>query len=202
VTFQLVGGGNIPNDGSPHKTTVFRQDLPCALSYIAMPSLVSFAYLQAKVQNPSDGATLLPGTANIFRDDVFVGTTDLENVAPGQDFQLNLGIDEGIVIDRQLVERQVDKKFLGSNRRIVYAYRLKLRNLQPQAITLKLSEQVPHSRNEKIKVKLLKTNPGIAIGELGRLDWVINLESQQQSEVNYQFVIEHPEEGAVLGLEI
>ncbi len=202
VTFQLAGGGNIPNDGSPHKATIFRQELPCQLNYIAMPSLVSFTYLRARVQNPNEGATLLPGIANIFRDEIFVGTTKLKNIAPGQDFQLNLGIDESITIDRQLVERQVEKKLLGSNRRIVYAYRMQLHNLQSQAVKLQLADRIPHSRSEKIKIKLLKTNPANAVGELGRINWELDLAAQQQLEVYYQFSIEHPEDGSVLGLEI
>jgi uncharacterized protein (TIGR02231 family) len=202
VIFQLAGGGNIPNDGSPHKATIFRQELPCQLNYIAMPILVGFTYLRARVQNPSEGATLLPGNANIFRDEMFVGTTNLENIAPGQDFQLNLGIDESISIDRQLVERQVEKKFLGNNRRIVYAFRLQLHNLQSQAVKLQLADRIPHSRSEKIKIKLLKTNPANSLGELGRLNWELDMAAQQKLEVYYQFSIEHPEDGSVLGLDI
>jgi uncharacterized protein (TIGR02231 family) len=73
--------------------------------------------------------TLLPGKANIFRDNIFVGTTQLENIAPGQEFKLNLGIDEGLKIERDLVERQVDKKLIGNQRRITYSYRLIITNL-------------------------------------------------------------------------
>lgn len=123
VTFQLAGGGNIPTDGNPHKVTILQDRFPCKLTYIAMPSEVSFAYLQARAKNHAEGATLLSGKANIFRDEMFVGTTNLANISPGEEFKLNLGIDEGMKIDRELIERQVDKKFLGSNRRITCAYR-------------------------------------------------------------------------------
>ncbi|MBU7585925.1 MAG: mucoidy inhibitor MuiA family protein, partial [Nostoc sp. TH1S01] len=104
VTFKLNGSGNIPSDGAPHKTTIFNDDYPCVFNYVAMPRLVSFAYLQAHVQNSSDGATLLPGKANIFRDSIFVGATQLQNIAPGQEFVLNLGIDENLKIERNLVQ--------------------------------------------------------------------------------------------------
>ena len=80
--------------------------------------------MQAIVTNPMTGATLLPGQANIFRDNTFVGTMQLENVSPGEQFKLNLGIDEGLKIERQLVERQVDKKLIGNQRRTSYGYRL------------------------------------------------------------------------------
>ncbi len=202
VNFQIVGGGNIPNDGTPYKTTIYRNELPIELVHIAMPKIVSFPYLQAKIRNPSDGVTLLSGRANIFRDGMFVGTSDLKNIAPNQEFKLNLGIDERIRIDRELVERLADKKFLGGNRRVTYAYRIKVENLQAQPVTLEISEQIPHSRNEKIKVKLLKSSPETPLRELGRIDWPLALAADQKLEVYYQFSIEHPEDIQIVGLNI
>jgi uncharacterized protein (TIGR02231 family) len=202
VTFQLGGSGNIPSDGNPHKATIFNDDLPCQFEYIAMPKLVSFAYLQAKATNRTDGAVLLPGKANIFRDDVFVGTSKLENIASGQEFKLNLGIDEGIKIDRQLSERQVDKTFLAGNRRITYAYRIEITNLLNNGNRIQINDQIPHSRNEQVKVKILKISPQIQPGELGRLAWELNLPANGRMELNYQFSIEHPEGVKVQGLDV
>lgn len=202
VTFHCSGGNNIPSDGSPHKITIFNDNYPCQFQYIAMPRLVSFAYLQAKVTNSSTGATLLPGTANIFRDNMFVGTTQLENIAPNQEFELNLGIDEGLKIERDLVERQVDKKLLGSQRRVTYAYRLKVINLLERAANLKITEQLPVSRNEQIKVRLNRSNPQIQLGEMGVLEWAIALLPQSQQELSYQFTVEHPPDITIIGLDV
>ncbi len=73
VSFQVGGNTNIPSDGTPHKVTIFSENYAFKPEYIAIPRLVSFAYLQAVVLN-----------------------------------KLNLGIDEGLKIDRELVERQVE----------------------------------------------------------------------------------------------
>ncbi|MCJ8279026.1 MAG: DUF4139 domain-containing protein, partial [Rivularia sp. ALOHA_DT_140] len=202
VTFNLDNSGNIPSDGEPHKTTIFQDDYPCKFSYIAMPRLVSFAYLQAKVINHPNGATLLPGKANIFRDNIFVGTSELENTVPGEEFKLNLGIDEGVKIKRDLVEREVDKKFIGKLRKITYAYRLQISNLLDTEAKLELVEQLPISRNEQIKVRLNRTNPQIQLGEMGILQWNLNLPSQEKLEIYYQFTIEHPPQLLVVGLDI
>lgn len=202
VAFEVGGNNNIPSDGSPHKITVFQENYPCRFEYIAIPRLVSFAYLQAVVTNPATGATLLPGKANIFRDNTFVGTTQLDNIAPNQEFKLNLGIDEGLKIERHLVERQVEKKLIGNQRRTSYAYRLSIANLREIPTTLILREQLPVSRNEQIKVRLTLTNPKIQAGEMGLLEWSIELGPQAQQEVYYQFVVEHPPELMVTGLDI
>ncbi|MBK1988059.1 mucoidy inhibitor MuiA family protein [Sphaerospermopsis aphanizomenoides BCCUSP55] len=202
VTFKLNSGGNIPSDGAPHKTTIFQDDFPCKFNYVGMPRLVSFAYLQANVKNSSDGAVLLPGKANIFRDTIFVGATQLENIAPGQEFKINLGIDEGLKIERDLVERQVDKKLMSSQRRVTYAYRVVITNLLNKEASLKLTDQLPVSRNEQIKVRLTRSNPQIQLSEIGILEWDIVLAAQEKQEVYYQFTVEHPPELTVLGLDI
>lgn len=194
VTFQISGGGNIPSDGSPHQVTIFEDKYPSNFQYIAIPRLVSFAYLEAIVANPATGVTLLPGVANIFRDYTFVGTTQLDNIAPGQEFRINLGIDEGLKIERDLVERQVDKKLFGDRRRITFAYRLKITNLLAQTNQLKLTEQLPVSRDEKIKVRWLQSNPKIEPKEMGILEWDLIIAPNSKQEIFYQFIVEYPPE--------
>ncbi|MBF2014518.1 MAG: mucoidy inhibitor MuiA family protein [Rivularia sp. T60_A2020_040] len=202
VTFNLDGSGNIPSDGAPHKTTIFQDDYPCNFGYIAMPRLVSFAYLQANVKNNSQGTTLLPGKVNIFRDRIFVGVSDLQNIVPGEEFKLNLGIDEGLKIERDLVEREVDKKFIGNISKITYGYRLKVSNLLDSEAKLELIEQLPVSRNEQIKVRLNRTNPQIQPGEMGILKWNLTLAPQDKQEIYYQFTVEYPPQLTVMGLDI
>ncbi|MEG4506609.1 mucoidy inhibitor MuiA family protein [Microcoleus sp. F6_B4] len=202
VSFQVGGNTKIPSDGTPHKVTIFSENYSFKPEYIAVPRLVSFAYLQAVVVNPLTGATLLPGKANIFRDNTFVGTVKLDNVSPGEEVKLNLGIDEGLKIERELVERQVDKKLIGQQRRMSYAYRLNVTNLHQVQVYLTLKEQLPVSRNEQIKVRSTLTNPKIVAGEMGLLEWIMSLPPQAKQELYYQFVVEHPPDLAVTGLDI
>lgn len=202
VTFAIDGNNNIPGDGSFHKITIFNDDYPSQLKHVAIPKLVSFAYLQAAVTNPPDGATLLPGQVNLFRDNAFVGTTTLEHVAPSQEFRLNLGIDEGLKITRDLIERKVDKQLIGGQRRITYAYRLVVINLRDQEATLTLTEQLPVSRSEQIKVRLNRTSPQIQLAEMGVLEWLLNLEPKGKQELSYQFTVEHSPVLTLTGLDV
>jgi uncharacterized protein (TIGR02231 family) len=202
VTFEVRSASTIKSDGVPHKTIIFNADYPCRAEYSAIPRLVSSAYLQSAIANPLTGVTLLPGKANIFRDNTFVGTTELENIAPGQEFTLNLGIDEGVKIERELVERQVDNQLIGNQCRTTYAYRLIITNLREHQVELKLTEQLPVSRNEQITVRLTSSNPQIYSSELGTLQWSFTLPPLAQHDVYYQFTVEHPPELTVVGLEI
>ncbi len=172
------------------------------MEYVAIPRLVSFVYLQAVITNPATGVTLLPGKGNILREQTFVGTTSLANIAPSQEFTLNLGIDQGWKIERNLVQRQVDKKLIGNNKRVTYSYRLTVNNLQAGESSLKLTEQLPVSRDEQIKVRLVQTEPKIKLGEMGVLEWNLTLAEGDKQEINYQFTLEYPPEVSIDGLDI
>ena len=202
VTLEASSRNNIPSDGATHKATIFNEDYPSRAEYIAIPRLMSLAHLQTTITNPLTGVTLLPGKANIFRDNTFIGTTELEKIAPGQEFQLNLGIDEGLKIDRVLVERQVDKKLIGNYRRTTYAYRLVITNYVEYDAQLTLTEQLPLSRNDQIKIRLTRSTPQIQVGEMGKLEWSLTLPPQSKQELYYQFTVEHPPELTVVGLDI
>lgn len=202
VSFSVGGNSDIPSDGNPHTVTLTFEDYPADCQFIAIPSRISFAYLQTTVHNPADGVTLLPGKANIFRDRTFVGTTQLGHIAPGQNFQVDLGIDEGLGIERELIERQVDKKLMSGQRRITFAYRLVVTNFLEQVAQLKLIEQLPISRDERLKVRLTQSQPKIESGELGQLEWTLTLTSQQPQVIEYQFTLEHPPTESVIGLDV
>jgi hypothetical protein len=49
---------------------------------------------------------------------------------------------------------------------------------------------------------LTLTNPKIVAGEMGLLEWIMSLPPQAKQELYYQFVIEHPPDLAVIGLDI
>src|SRR5919199_2877327 len=202
VTYRVSRTTYIPSDGIAHKTTICNEDYPCRAEYIVLPRVASLAYLQATITNPLTGVTLLAGKANLFLDNTFVGTTQLNNIVPGQEFKLNLGSDEGIVIQRELVERQVDQKPIGNQRLSTYAYRLVITNFRECEAKLKLTEQLPVSRHEQVKVRLTLSNPDIEVGEMGMLEWLLTLPALSGQELYYQFAIEHPPEFTIVGLDI
>lgn len=202
ITFKINGASHIPSDGLPYKTTIFQDNYPCRLEYVGIPRLVNFAYLQVYVKNVYHDVTLLPGKANIFCNSVFVGTTDLENVHPGQEFILNLGVEANVKIERHLVEMQVDKKPINNQNSLTYVYRLLITNLLDQSIKLQLAEQIPVSQNEQIHVLLVNSNPELIQENKGVLNWFLNIPPGEKQDIYYQFLIEYPSEATVVGLNI
>jgi uncharacterized protein (TIGR02231 family) len=200
VTFKVGRPTTVPGDGSPCKTTVATLPLPPRLDYLTAPRLVSQAYRRATVTNDSE-YVLLPGKANIFHEGEYVGTTSLKNVAPGQEFEVFLGVDERISVERELVKREVDKKLLGNVRRNRYAYKITVRNHRHREEKVTVFDQSPVSSHENIKVKVEQMEPEPAEKtELGILEWELNLEPNEEQVIRFDFTIEHPRDMQVMGL--
>ena len=200
VTFRLPQTATIPADGEPHKVTVAIAHLDPKLDFISVPKLAEFAYRRAKVKNASD-LMLLPGKAALFVEGDFIGGTPLKLIAPGEEFDLYLGVDDRIYVKRELKAREVDKKFLQDKRRVQYSYEIELRNLRPDKIALEIHDQLPVPRHESIKVKLESADPKPAEqSEMNELTWKLTLEPNARQIVRFDFSVEHPRDIQVAGL--
>jgi len=200
VTFRLPQAATIPADGEPHKVTVAVARLDPKLDYISVPKLAEFAYRRAKVKNVSD-LMLLPGRAALFVEGDFIGSAPLKLIAPGEEFDLYLGVDDRVYVRRELKAREVDKKFLQDKRKVQYGYAIELRNLRPDTIALEIHDQLPVSRHESIKVKLESSDPKPAEqSELSELTWKLTLEPNAKQIVRFDFSVEHPRDIQVAGL--
>eukprot|EP01031_Cornospumella_fuschlensis_P017616 gene17616-biopygen14861 len=73
---------------------------------------------------------------------------------------LALGVDEGIALQRKLVNRFAeDTGLTNGGRRVTYEFLLSVQNNKKTAERVVLHDQLPLSRNEKIVVKHLSPDP-------------------------------------------
>jgi uncharacterized protein (TIGR02231 family) len=199
VTFRMARKTSIPSDRTPHRAQIAELELPATLDYITAPIEAEQAYLRAKIQNNS-GFVLLPGKANLFHGDEYVGTTELEDTA-SKEFELQMGVDERVSVTRELVSRDVSKAFIGNTRKTQYAYRIRIANQLERASRITVLDQIPHSRHEEIKVKLLDATPKVAEQtDLSELHWRLMLEPGRAQDIQFSFSIEFPKQMRVLGL--
>src|SRR6266700_3118652 len=190
----------VPADGNPHKTTIARFDLDAEVDHLAVPVLAPEAYLRATVTNGSP-LLLLAGPARIFHDGQFAGETQLETVATGEEFELQLGVDEQIRIERKLRRRATSKAVLGGTRTVDIAYETTVRSHRAGPTRISVRDHIPVSTDGKIKVTLRETVPNPAEHtDLGELTWDLSLEAGQSATIRHRFTIEHPAQVAVAGL--
>jgi uncharacterized protein (TIGR02231 family) len=200
VTFKLAQTVTIPSDGTPHKVSVSTVDLKPRLDYISVPKLAEVAYRRAKVSNQSE-YLFLPGEANLFVEGDFVGSLNLKRVAPSEEFDLSLGVDDRVFVKRELKARTVDKTFIGDRRRLRVGYEVELRNLRAAKADVEVHDQFPVGRHEQIKVKLESADPKPSEqSELNELTWKLTLGPNEKRFLRFDFTIEYPVSMTIEGL--
>jgi len=202
VTFRVGRPVAIPSDGSPHKTLITNLDMDAKLDYVTVPKIAEEAYLRAKITNTSE-SILLPGPASIFHDDEFVGTTALETVVPHEEFEVQLGVDDRVKVERKLTERTVAKTFIGNTRKSLYAYTISVTNNLPWPAGVTIEDQYPVSRNEQIKSTLQSVAPQpTEQGDMNLLKWITEIAPAQKQDFNFSFQIEQPRDMKIRGIEV
>ena len=156
LTYQLAGRADIPGANEPRKVTIAVFSLKPVLDYVTAPKVEQVCYRRATVKNDSP-YSLLPGNAQLFEGDEYLGATRLEFVAPGQEFELALGADERLRVERKLAARDVDKTFIGDRRRIRYAYTIEVENLREAQQTVLVRDQLPVPRDELAYIRSVAT---------------------------------------------
>jgi uncharacterized protein (TIGR02231 family) len=189
----------VPGDGGPHKTLVAQFDADTILDYLTVPVLAQEAYLRATVTNGP--LLLLPGQARIFHGSQFVGETYLDSVAPGEEFEVQLGVDDQIKVERKLRRRATSKAVLGSTRTIDIAYEITVENHRDRKATVSVRDHIPVSTDGDIKVKPRETAPAPdSTDDLGELIWTLTLPPGESSAIRHRFTVEHPAQTDVTGL--
>lgn len=202
LLFRVGRSVDIPSDNSPHKTTIARDNLPCAFDYVSAPVTEEHTHLRATITNTTE-RVLLKGNASIFLSGEYVGTTLVKMTAPGEQFKIFLGIDDDIKVKREPIERAVDKGNLLQNdiRRITYGYRITIHNYaaHPRRIVVRDHLPVPQHERVKVKVQGILPAPSKRTG-LELLTWRFTLPADGEQKIEYRFVVEHPQGMKVLGL--
>ena len=202
LIFRAGRSVDIPSDNSPHKTTIARDNLPCAFDYVSAPLIDEQVHLRASIENTTE-RVLLSGDASIFLSSEYVGTTKVKTTAPVEKFKIFLGIDDSIKVKRELVERNVEKgnALQGNIRRITYAYRITVHNYANAPRKVVIRDHLPVSQHERVKVKVQNVQP--APTERTKLElntWQFSLAAEGEQKIEYRFVVEHPQDMRVIGL--
>lgn len=207
VSYQMPGKVTVKSDGTEHKLPISAQVLKAAFSYSTYPRVNSLAYLGTRVTNDKD-LQLLGGAVNIFLDGDYVGKSNIQNVGPGEEFDLFLGIDESVKVERKLLEKKVDDTLIGgiasSTIKTIYKYKVTLENYKNKAIDLIVYEATPVSENDRIKTKIsdvsLEPKEKDWNNRKGVWRWELSINPKEKKEIGYSFVIEHPRDMQVEGL--
>lgn len=207
VVYKVKRKASIKSDGTEYKVPVSSQLLSAQFEYAATPKLSNYAYLMSKVKNSKDGQ-LLPGAVNIFLEGDFVATSSIPKaIGSEEEFDLYLGIDEGITLKRQKIEEKTDETLLAGipsrTKSISFKYKLITENYKSKKIKVNLYDQIPVSENDQILVKNVKFSQEPKIKDYldrkGVMRWEFELEPKASKDLVISYIIEFPRNMQVEG---
>ncbi|MFW9990691.1 MAG: mucoidy inhibitor MuiA family protein [Candidatus Odinarchaeota archaeon] len=193
---------DLQSDGKPKKFLVAREKVKLEKSYYTFPANVQSVFQRGKVVNTTS-MIFLPGEMNIFVGAEFAGKTSISKMLPNQSFTISLGESSSIKVLRKLKSKDVDKKGLkGKTRKHEITYTITLLNLSENQVQVTVVDSIPHPEHEDIKVTLIESLPEIKLGDLGKLEWKIDLPKlanevpilEMEPQITYTFTLEYPRE--------
>jgi len=202
TTFVINTKNTIPSDNSNHKVTIAIDNLPIDFSYTSIPKILPKVYVKGKAANKND-YPLLEGEINIFVDNDFVNRTFLNTIVPTDTLELALGIDESIKCEKILKNKFVETKGLfNGSKMITYDYEIKITNNRKTAEDISVYDQLPITRNEKIKTELLiPKDLEEKLNDKKELKWDLKLNAGESKIIPLKFTVEFPNNISVYGLE-
>ncbi|TWT43410.1 mucoidy inhibitor MuiA family protein [Botrimarina hoheduenensis] len=200
VVYRLANRMSLPSRSDKQLIPIVALPLEAEFYRVAAPVLTSYVYEEARLVN-STKSVLLAGPAATFLGDRFVGRGEVPSIAIGEGFTVGLGIDESLRASRELVDKS--DRVQGGNRVARFDYRLTIDNFGDKPVEVRLSDRLPTSDTDAVKVTLVSAKPGMntpgepSVSEPtkeGFLNWVLGVApgvGDDATLVEYTLQVEH-----------
>ncbi|MDR6300213.1 mucoidy inhibitor MuiA family protein [Mesonia maritima] len=191
--FTIEKAYSIPSQAENTVVTIKNFKIPAEYEYYSAPLLKSAVYLTATMKE-WENFDLLPGDANIYFQNSFVGNTFLQTQEIDKDLKLSLGVDPSIVVERKQVNNKKDKSFFGGTRILNRNYEITLKNNKNTAVEVHLEDRIPISQNDEIKVEEREYGKASYNEKTGILSWDVKLSAKESQTKTFSYEIRHPKE--------
>ncbi|MBV6441304.1 MAG: hypothetical protein EPGJADBJ_02987 [Saprospiraceae bacterium] len=199
ANFDLPKLQDIIANGKDNVIIVEERDIPAAYEYHTVPKLEPSVFLLAKITDYGK-YNLLPGTANLFFQDTYVGQAWVNPQVAADTLLLSLGRDEQIAIKRiqpqDLTER---KKIFGSTIKETYTYEISIKNNKSAPITVDVLDQIPISKQKDIEVELEDRGSAQYDADPGKLEWQVLVPAGQTKKLRFTYSVKYPK-GQAIGM--
>lgn len=190
---------SIPSDNKSHIIELQSLSIPANYKYYAVPKLDNNAFLVAYLSGWNN-YNLLPGSANIYFENSYVGQSYINPFTSKDTLTISMGRDPSISITKQTIKDFTEDKFLSSDIERTFAYEIKIKNNKTTPIDVLIEDQIPISKNEEIKIRLIDADGGTYIKDEGKIKWNIQLNSSQSTTKKLIYSVRYPKDKKISNL--
>lgn len=193
VEFEINLKYTVPSDGKGHVIALQSEQLKTKYNYLIIPKLEQSAFLIARITD-WEKINLLPGNANIYFNNTYVGKTYLNPLTLSDTLSVSMGRDRSIEVKRELLADKSTDKILNAKAHKTMSYTIDVRNTKAIGIEIILKDQVPLSSDDDVKVEVLEQSAAQLNEDTGILTWRETLASKQKKTWTFGFEVSYPKD--------
>ena len=191
VEFDIKDPYTVPTNGKLYDIHIADYKLDARFKYSAIPKIDKDAYLLSQIIGWED-LNLIEGKANIYLRNSYVGKTYIKPGMANDTLHVALGRDSKVFVGRTRIEEKSSKQIIGSNKKETFTFKITVKNSNPNAIDMMLSDQVPVPTDEEVSVNVSELSGGKQDEFTGQVDWEVHLEPGEQKEYLLSFEMKYP----------
>jgi uncharacterized protein (TIGR02231 family) len=181
----------IPSNGKPQAISIDVFTIPAKYEYYTAPKLDPSAFLIARVAD-FEQYEMLPGEANLFLSNTYVGKTFLNPNVIGDTLDLSLGRDQSIIVKREKVKEFTASKKIGSSKKESIGIEISIKNTKRSEIALVIEDQIPISTDKEIEVSLDEDGKAKHMTSSGKLRWTKVIAPNTSEMVRFVYSVKYP----------
>ncbi|NCG30400.1 MAG: mucoidy inhibitor MuiA family protein [Bacteroidetes bacterium] len=189
--FKIKTKQRIPSNGKPRVINIDELEIPAKYQYYTAPKVTPAAYLIARVAK-FEQYDLLPGSANLFLGNTYVGQTYINPAVVTDTLDLSLGRDQSIIVKREKIKEFTASKKIGSSTKESLGLKVSVRNTKSTKIKLIIEDQIPISGNKDIEITLDEAKTAKLDPLTGTLRWSKNILSNSTEELVFKYSVKYP----------
>ena len=152
-------------------------------------------FLYADITNDT-GGRILPSTASLYRDGQYFGEFSMPEIVAGDEYPLQLGVLDGLLIDYAILKREDgDRGLLSSSQIAESRFKTVVTSLLDYDIPVRLYDRLPVSESEDLVIKEY-ANPSISEREIdgrrGVVSWNWDLAAGSSKTIEFGYDLSWP----------
>ncbi len=175
--------------------SIMEEDVSSTYKHYVVPKMDQEAFLVARMNGWED-LNLLPGNANVYFMNTFVGTTYIDPNTIEDTLDVVLGRDQSIACSRKKLKDKEKTKIIGANKEKTITIEITVRNKKNETVNITVEDQVPVSAETDIKVNFdPESVPGASYNkDTGALTWDLTIKPRETKTLTFTYKIKYPKD--------
>ena len=167
-------------------------EVPAIYRILSIPSQNRKCFLTAKIKVLD--WPLPPANTAVYIKNIFAGTMTVNPASAKEYFQISLGEDERIVVERTEKTSETQEIFIKNQKKQTRGYSIYLTNNSSETLPVVVKDAIPVTTDKVISVEVANVSNGYINPETGVIKWEFQAEPEKQMKWDVDYAIAWPKD--------